>query len=107
MLSPEFVVLYYLERNNYKIPTLRSIWIHPQKAKNAIENLKKIWMIQDLWDWVYWVSELITSDKLQMTEQILALRWMLKIVKEMIYEKEKVDFKYYKEIKYLFIDEPK
>lgn len=106
MLPSEFVVLFYLEKNNYTIKSFRSIWIHPQKAKNAIENLKKIWMIQDLWDWVYWVSELITSDKAVMTEQIISLRWMLNCVKEAIEKREKDDWEYYKKIKYLFIDEP-
>jgi hypothetical protein len=39
MLTPEFVVLFHLKTNNHKIESLRSIGIHPQKAKNAIKNL--------------------------------------------------------------------
>jgi len=103
MLSPEFVVLFHLKTNNHKIESLRSIGIHPQKAKNAIKNLIDIWMINELPDWIYWINEDILDTNIDLVQEIIDLKRKFNQLKVFINHKINADIGYYKDIDKLII----
>ena len=98
MLTPEFVVLFHLKTNNHKIESLRSIGIHPQKAKNAIKNLIDIWMIHELPDWIYWINEDILDKNIDLAQENIDLRRKFHQLKVLVQHKINEDIGSYKNI---------
>ena len=103
MLTPEFVVLFHLKTNNHKIESLRSIGIHPQKAKNAIKNLVDIWMIYELPDWIYWINEDILDTNIDLAQEIIDLKRKFNQLKILVNHKINSDISIYKDIDKLVI----
>ena len=103
MLSPEFVVLFHLKTHNYRIESLRSIGIHPQKAKNAIKNLIDIWMIRELPDGVYWINEDILNTNIDLAQENIDLRRKFHQLKVLVQHKINADIGSYRNINALVL----